>query len=120
MTLAIPCFAPAAIPVAPGFFFGVWASVCISGSVGRCSCGPSRTIAGKAPRLVADSRFGPGENGVRVIERSPIPPAIDWRAFSLRRRADSVEGPVTNRIAVVAEKLADLLARETPFSELFN
>jgi hypothetical protein len=32
----------------------------------------------------------------------------------LRRRADSVESPVTDWKAVIAEKLADLFPRETP------
>lgn len=34
----------------------------------------------------------------------------------MRRRADPVEGSITNRIAVIAKKLADLLPRETPLS----
>ena len=80
----------------------------------------ARAIAGEAPRLVADSRFGPGENSVRVVERPTIPPAIYWRALCLRRRADAVERSVADWIAVIAEKLADLLSRETPLSGLFN
>src|SRR5262249_56782975 len=64
---------------------------------GLRGCEPSRwarAIAGEAVRLVADPRLGPGENSVRIVERPTIPPAIDRRAFSLRRRADPVEGSV--------------------------
>jgi hypothetical protein len=92
-------------------------SVACSAADRRCGCGPSRrarAIAGKAPWLVANSRFGPGENSVRVVERPTIPPAIDRRPLPLRRRADPVEGSVANRIAVITEKLTDLLSRETP------
>jgi len=81
------------------------------------SCGPPRgagSITGKALRLAGDSCLGPGENSVWVVERPTIPPAIDWRAFSLLRRTDPVECSVSNRIAVIAEKLADLLPRQTP------
>ena len=82
-------------------------------------CAPSRwarTIAGEALRPVTNSRLGPGQNSVRVVERPTVPPAIDGRPFCLRRRADPVEGSITNRIAVIAKKLADLLPRETPLS----
>jgi hypothetical protein len=66
-------------------------------------------------------RFGPGENSVRVVERPPVPPTINLRTFiTLRRRADPIEGSVPNRIAVIAEELADLLSRESPLGGLFN
>jgi hypothetical protein len=80
----------------------------------------ARSIVGKAARLVADSRLGPGQNRVRVIERSAVPPAVDRRAFSLRRRADTVECSVADRITTFAEQLADLLARQARWLGLFN
>jgi hypothetical protein len=105
-------------PVA-GVFLGDGLMARASGRVGLRSRDPSRwarAIAGEAPRLVADSRFGPGENSVRVVERPTIPPAIYWWAFSLRRRANAVERSVADWVAVIAEKLADLLSREAPLS----
>ena len=86
----------------------------------RSRASSARAIASEALRSAADSLLGPRQHGVRIVERPTIPPAIDWWPFSLRRRADPIEGPVTDWIAVIAKKLTDLLPRETSLSGLFN
>ena len=78
-------------------------------------CVPSRwarAIAGEALRPVTNSRLGPRENSVPIVEWPTIPPAVDGRPFCLRRRAYSVESSVTDGVTMIAKKLADLLPRE--------
>jgi hypothetical protein len=62
--------------------------------------------------VVGYSRLCPGQYLVWVVKRTAVPPSGDWRAFALRWAADAVERSIANGEAIVAKKLAHLLASE--------